>query len=199
MGNYRGIREGKTMRTIVITKNLFSYDELSESAKMNVRQWLAEGSESYYYELVESIKAILNATGLKSGREWSDISNTCDYLEGVRAYKYIYNNFIYPNRKAKYLKWSDKKGRGMYSRLQSGYDCNFTGVCYDYILWDAWKDFKAYIRNGEQTSIDDFCYILSGKIKDEFENIEKWVYSDEYARETCEANNYEFDENGEVV
>ena len=186
------------MRTITITKNLYSYDELSESAKENVRSWLSQDNYIYASEIIDSVEAICKATGLKTGRTYSDIENTCDYLTGIRAYKYIYNNFIYPNRRPK-LHYSQKKGRFLEYKLHDEYCCNFTGVCYDYILWDAWNDFKEYFRVNQNQSIDDFCYILSGKIKDEYENLEQWLYSDEYARETCNANEYEFDEYGNIA
>jgi hypothetical protein len=186
------------MRKVILTKNVYSYEELSETAKMNVRQQTAETSTFYYDELIDSIKEICKYTGLKTGNRWDNVYNTVDNLTGIRAYKYIYNNFIYPNKKPKTLKYSDKKRRFIYSKLQVEYECNFTGVCYDYILWDAWKDFKQYLKTDKNISIDDFCHILSGKIKQEFEGIEEYIYSDEYAQETSDANNYEYDENGNI-
>lgn len=186
------------MRKVVLTKNVYDYDELSENAKKNVRQWMAETSQYYYDELIDSIKEICKHTGLKTRDKWDNVYNTVDNLTGIRAYKYIYNNFIYPNRKQKVLKYSDKKGRLIYSKLQVEYGCNFTGICYDYILWNAWQDFKQYLRIDKNIDIDDFCYILGGKIKQEFDGIEEYIYSDEYAQETSEANDYEYDENGHI-
>lgn len=187
------------MRKVVLTKNVYSYEELSENAKMNVKQWMAETSTYYYDELIDSIKEVCKHTGLKTAkRSWSDIINTFDNLRGARAYKFIFNNFIYPNKKPKTLKYSDKKRRFIYSKLQVEYECNFTGICYDYILWNAWQDFKQYLRTDKNIDIDDFCYILGGKIKQEFDGIEEYIYSDEYAQEVSEANDYEYDENGKI-
>jgi hypothetical protein len=188
------------MRTITIYKNVYKYEELDKQAQEKVRRWLAEDGQYYYDEIIDSVKAILQAIGASAGRTWDDISADYENVTGVRAYKYIFNNYIYPNRKAKFLRWSEKQGKPMYSRLQYVYDCNFTGAWSDNILWDSWQEWqKDFRKHNVKQDVEDFFIILSGNISKEFSKAEEWLYSDEYAKDMCNANSYEFDEYGKIA
>ena len=73
------------MRKVVLTKNVYDYDELSENAKKNVRQWMAETSQYYYDELIDSIKEICKHTGLKTRDKWDNVYNTVGDIVSIRG------------------------------------------------------------------------------------------------------------------
>lgn len=188
------------MRIITIYKNVYKYEELNEQAQEEVRRQLAEEGQYYYDEIIDSVKAILKAIGASAGRAQGNIDADYENVTGVRAYKYIFNNYIYPNRKAKHLRWSEKHGKPMYSRFQCEYSCNFTGAWADNILWDSWQEWQEDFRKyNVKQDVEDFFIILAGNISKEFSKAEEWLYSDEYAKDMCNANGYEFDEYGKIA
>ena len=97
-------------------------------------------------------------------------------LADIRLYKYLVNNY------AEYLKG----------------DCPFTGVCYDENLLDPIRAFlkKPTVNQGYtwQDLVNDCANSLLECLHSEGE----YIYSDEGLKDMCEANEYEFTENGSM-
>jgi hypothetical protein len=75
-------------------------------------------------------------------------------------------------------------------------DCPFTGVFYDEIALDPLRQFMKMPDNRTWSELADDCAsaLLDG-LHDQYE----WRISDECLREECEANEWEFYENGRVA
>jgi hypothetical protein len=70
--------------------------------------------------------------------------------------------------------------------------CPFTGVCYDEIILDAFRDDSN--NNDLDTILKDIEYRVLKAIHDEGE----YIYSDEGLYELCLGNDYQFKESGEI-
>ena len=72
-------------------------------------------------------------------------------------------------------------------------NCPFTGVFYDEVILDAFRDES----NGKclETILNDVEHRILKHIHDETD----YLYADESLRDMCEANEYEFTEDGECV
>lgn len=76
--------------------------------------------------------------------------------------------------------------------LLSG-DCPFTGVCYDEVILDAFR--KAERTETLREVLHDVEYRVLKALHAEGE----YLYSDDGLREMCEANEYEFYEDGSIA
>ena len=145
---------------------IYNFEELSEKAKKtaieNVRNERTTDQIPWAEENTNSIKAIAEAMNCDYDIDSYNHVSMCfnnEYaeeilaLEGKRAYAYIWNNFIEPNIKSKYIcgckingklhyKCVSKDSISYYSKVTKEFNCPFTGYCADMILWDAWESFK---------------------------------------------------------
>jgi hypothetical protein len=198
-----------------ITLELFKFNELSEDAKQTA-------IDNYRYsgnhcgdagEIIDSAKAASELFNLKTGRQYSDVS-TChiddDILElkGVRAYKYLLNNYGGELFKRAYIKHYDthkiipqfycerktykngNKSTFVYSKYKTTDSCVLTGFCYDDDILQPVYDFLA--KPCKNTTIQDIFEELGEAIAKAFADYEDWVTSDEYISEVLECNNYDF-------
>ena len=102
------------MRTITNTSNVYTFGELSDEAKENAidRVRYDRGCLSWQDEAINTIEKIATAMncnaewysydGIKyyvsfTSKEYEDVEN----LEGKRAYAYIVNNYLMPNKSYK--------------------------------------------------------------------------------------------------
>lgn len=165
----------------------------------------------------------------EGNRSWLNTQFTCEdnilELTGERLRKYLINNFYSALYSRKYLGsigknkvinhrmsethyYNMSKGaicnssNFIYSNIQFNNDCTLTGVCYDYSLLRPIYDF---INEGHIK--DSFKYLnFEMLINDCFESLEKdikkeveYLSSEEAIIETIEANDYEFNEEGELI
>jgi hypothetical protein len=114
-----------------------------------------------------------------------DLSENIAELSGVRLWKYIENNFSsYINQ------YTGKPGK-----LLAG-ECPFTGMCYDESILDPIRDFmRAPDRDTDFYRLADDCAqaLLNAVHLDT-----EYDLSDEGLKETAEANEYQFTENGAI-
>ena len=186
---------------------IYTFEELSEKAKQKAIEWYKQATDYFIFsdELEESLKAITDATNCKyklysydgvtvditlKSKEDDEVLN----LTGVRAYKYIYNNYIKPYRKGKYLK--HYKGNAIYSKVSFNYDCVFTGVCYDFVLFDVFNKFTNLVRKNKNINVIDFIDLLAEKYGEYWSNSNEYELSDDFITEELTTNNYEFLEDG---
>jgi hypothetical protein len=102
-----------------ICTNVYLFSELSESAQENaISQYRnnrnrGDDCSFYYDELKDSINAMCDVFGIKTGNTYSDlrfgmIDDNILHLSGVRLYKYIMNNYYSDLFKPVYIKLIDK-------------------------------------------------------------------------------------------
>lgn len=209
------------MRTIKTV--LYNFSELSEGAKekaiQNHREKYIDYS-FYYDEIIESVKAVVELFGLKTGNEYSDIrtghiEDTILNLSGIRLYKYLINNYGSKLFTPKYIKTLDRKvswkpfkctyfknreGKEftqIHSKLKTDNSCTLTGVCYDMdILEPVYNFLQSPDKN---TTFEELIGDIESAISKTFRDTEDWINSDEFITDEIEANNYEFTEEGKLI
>ncbi len=127
----------------------------------------------------------ISATGHRGEFVKAEIINAPPTIAGIRLWKYIENNFS--TYRCKHT--------GKTERTLAG-DCPFTGMVYDESLLDPMREFMAKPDDRDwQTLIDDCIHSLTKALHcdGEYDN------SDEGLRESCEANEYEFDASGAAL
>ena len=128
-----------------------------------------------------------------------------DQQEGKRAYAYIWNNFIEPNIKPKYIigcRIKDKFHYGCvgkdsinyYSKVTKEFNCPFTGYCADMVLWDAWESFKKDFT--KDTNVVNFISEVEYNTEKFLDDEDDYYYSDDYIKDI--ADGLEFTEEGEI-
>lgn len=158
------------MRTI--TKQVFTFDELSDRAKEKAREWYREGAE---FPWLEEHKASIDA-----------------FIDHFGAVLKGWN--IGPWSPPDYdVEFDNSNFRGVKLSQFTGQEM-LTGFCADSDLWGTFRaEFK---RTG------DAKIAFESAVRVGFEAWRtEWEYSlsDESADESIRANEYEFYENGEVV
>lgn len=174
------------MRTVEV--KVYKYDELSEEAKERaLNEYNANSEYNWSSEALESIKALAR----HFGGELSDYS--IDWLDcGRSSLSFSMPEDLTQREVAEKLKalgtYNKKTGKG------HG-ECKLTGVCFDE---DAIDGFRAAWRSGERDLVE--CMRMAGEYllqacREDYEH----QLSEKSFKETCEANEYEFLENGDMA
>jgi hypothetical protein len=203
-----------------ITLQLFKFNELSEDAQqVAIDNYRNSGNNDggAIDEVIDSAKAATELFNLRTGNEYSDVRHSHiddDILElkGIRAYKYLLNNYGGELFKRKYIKHypehkyipqfycerktykNGNKSTFVYSRYKTTDSCVLTGVCYDDDILSPVYDFLA--KPCQHTTIQDIFEELGEAIAKTFQDYEEWINSDEYISDFLEANGFDFTENG---
>lgn len=204
-----------------ITMQVYEFDELSDTAKEKARNWWRSKSwDDDYDYIVEPIKAIGKILGMKADwkvgcrGEYVEFKGDLDYevedLSGVRALKWVWNNWIEPTLKGKYYgklvpcEKSVEHPNGVrhvkyYSKATLSFDCPLTGTCGDMNLIETYQWMVEQVRKGQEVTVEEFVEDLESRLLKEFH--ESWEHhqSDEYIDEGLVANGYEFYEDGSVA
>ncbi len=195
------------MRTIttITTTTVYSFDELSEEAREKAIDAARDFEADYRLEeFVDCMKSAMDKMGITikdysiciDGSGYINLSVVNDDLEGVRAYRYIVNNFFSGvNKKKLYYKEWEKRRKSNLDRKDWMDDCPFTGMCYDYGVKSAWEDFCAELKQGERPTVRDFLDELESHYLD-MQTKEYYGFDEDAARELYDANGYEFLEDG---
>lgn len=177
----------------ITTHKILSYTIDEHPDKEAVYDWIRSNwhdlGDHILQEYIDSLKGFCRAFDLEL-KNWSigifpdrgefidiRVNDELEEIVDIRLYKYVVNNF------AEYL---------------AG-DCPFTGVCYDEDLVDPIRDFlkKPALDAGYtwQDLVNDCAHNLLKTLHAEGE----YTYSDEGLKELCEANEYEFYEDGNFL
>jgi hypothetical protein len=214
----KGIK-GNIMRTI--EKTLYKFDELEWTAQEKaLNEWISSGDTyGWEYENVDSLNAFTEVFGIEIGNwEYGDhnyinfsVKNVEDYdsiyeteeLTGLKLYKRIANIYYNEVQKGKYYstmgRWVDGKYtyKKRYSKvIKDNGGCPFTGYCMDDTLLDSiikylkTPDLRMTYKELMSDCLDNWLYAC----RDDYEH----SMSMEYFEEMCEANEWEFYENGSM-
>lgn len=203
------------------TIKVYKFEELSDDAKEKARTWYRESVLAYdrysQDEMVDSLKALFKAAGIKLkdyslGNSWNRDNHVrfdmgdAGALSGKRAWAWLENNLFKSLRI--YKTWQDgpglarwdgekhrhyslKDARSYGYRLGEIPSCPLTGVCYDDDFIDALRE---AVKDGD-TLEEAFAGLASTFAKiadaeDEYRN------SEEAVDESLTINEYEFREDG---
>ena len=201
------------MRKIEIS--VFKFSELSEKAKQNaLAEYQNDGEYFWADENRQTLESFADRFPITINK-WSyggrgegvfftfNESDEIEELNGVRLRTYLINNYydILFERKPQgaYTK-NEKTGKWSYKRLSRitfvETSCPFTGYCVDEDILDPIRTFVNKPNSTNFKELIDECF-------------DSWVracnadyeyqFSEEAYSEHCEANEYEFDESGNLI
>jgi len=194
------------MRTKTI--NIYTFDELSEESKQSaIEEYRKNQTEIFWMdEIVQSLKSLFeNCDGISlkdwslgDYRSWIEIDFTNEEVENFtckRAMAWIENNLL-SNIRVPYYgnKRKELRQYGKYYYAGKIKPCPFTGYCADEDYLDELiKDIKS--GTDLKTAFKNLAYTCQKLIQNEWE----YQQSEEYIIEHFEANEYEFDEDGNRI
>lgn len=202
------------MRTITIEKEVFKFDELSDRAKDEVRLQLSDDwyDWSYMYDDFVRMGEILGIeidtrpVKLMGGGYlgepkiyWSGFYQQGDYLTFEGRYRYAKGAV-----KAMKAETNDPELIRIAEALQAAQRPYFyrleaiMSTRRDYMIVeveDREDNYREIPDKDVEEAMRDFAHWMFKQLRDEYE----YLNSDEYISETCEANEYEFDNNGRIV
>lgn len=169
---------------------VFTFDELSKGVQEKlIEKYREERDESDFSleleEMIDSFKAIAEHCGFTYNYAYDvwrgqytrlTTNAEIDELIGVRAYAYVWNNYIEPNLKSKFLGYRNDKF--YYSKLTKEMEYPFTGTCFDYALFEAFNRFKDNFTLN--SNVDDFISILEDVMNQTVQSQLDFIDSDEY-------------------
>lgn len=201
------------MRTITIEKEVFKFDELSDEAKDNVRTWLSDwGDWSCSYDdfvrmgeilgiEIDTCPVKLMGGGYRGEPKiyWSLAYSQSDYLAFEGWYRYAKGAV-----KAMKAETNDPEliriaealqaaQRPYFYRLEA-----FMTTKRDYMIVeveDREDNYREIPDKDVEEAMRDFAHWMFKQLQNEYE----YHNSDEYIKETCDANDYEFDNKGRIV
>lgn len=170
------------MQTVTI--EIFTFDELPESAKETAREWYRAQGDCWHWheEWWQSAKAFSEIAPIKvwgadydrmeTSTEWTGDLETAR-LSGLRAWKWLRNNG-----------WFELANRNAMG------DCTLTGYYGDCPLFDPIKQYAAKPLAVPELGVlfEDCIYSWLKAARDDME----WHYSDECIDEHLEMNGYQF-------
>lgn len=208
------------MRTETITRTVYTAPELKENhpesyekAKYKHFQFIESDFngefESYTIDSLDEaledfsivIKTVSTTEGISARKKdfyTGDLH--LSVMPALRLYKWLLNNRILGQYEPKvFYKTGSSKSRK--SKITKHYEPTDNYVVNNAVL-SALKDFEENLRKwGKHSRYDysDFQQDIIGHIETSLTNEVKYYCSDEYFLENSEANQYEYDENGELV
>jgi len=190
------------------TINIYSFNELSEEAKEKALQDYREEQTEIFWidETIESLKGLFkNCDGISlkdyslgEYQSWLKVDFTNEEVEnftGKRAFAWLENNLLSNIRISYYgEKRKELRQYGQYYRAGMIKPCSFTGYCADDDLLD---DLIKEVKEGcdLKTAFEGLASTIQRIIQNEVE----YQNSEEYIAEHFEANEYEFDEEGNII
>lgn len=201
------------MRTLTIEKNIYTFDELTDEQKELAYYKNSDLDVSDYSEFEETLKEFCNIFDVNC-YNWEVDSFNYDYhfivhnrtnwedVHGKRLAKWLYNNFYsYITAHRVYSKFYYKDGKTVYkkrtSKIEITSSCPLTGLyCDDDILYNIFQaiDGKKVFQDFEE--LIDACL---DQFFEAFKNQVEYNESFEAFEEAAIANNWEFDENGNII
>jgi len=201
------------MRTI--TKNIYSFSELSEEAREKALQsWIDDFKfEDFFLDDQKNTFKMFCQVFNASWESWdiyggvnydlSDYREEVKALSGIRLIKYVWNNFkkdLYKGKYySKYISQNPFKYIHRYSKIILNRECVLTGFCFDD---DILQPIYGVIDGKKINSNYNFADMIEDCMKEFIKSCEsemEYMSTQEYYSEHCEANQYEFYESGETV
>lgn len=207
------------MRTVAVEYKVYKYNELSEEAKEKAKQWYLDGQETFIF--TEDCKMDLDSL---FGKNDLDVQYSLAYCQGDGFNIYgkisaedIFNCLEKHNGGTQFEKFEDMlTDKEKKTILCYANECGKIEIpmnrryCYslaDYIdIADDWESCLVYAdyRDINVDALKKFEKLVKGMFYTLCKVYEKWGYNyfyeitDEDMEELCEANGYEFMEDGTI-
>lgn len=184
------------MRVMTIEKKVYKFAELSEKAQETARMnWSINGWDRDG-EYMDSMKGLVEHFGGRIrdyGIDWSNSSYSSMSFEMPAREDSGLSNTAWE----KYI-LEKLRALGSFNRrtLKGHGDCKLTGCCYDESAIDGFR--WAWYRDGARDLDTLMQAAYDTWIKAAHDDYQYDVWGDGFA-ETCDANEYEFDENGNMI
>ena len=189
-------------------REVFTFDELSEEVQEKLIEKYREEDDNFDFnytlteEIIPSFKLIAEHCNMNIDYSYGIYDNytrltTTDDIEelkGVRAFAYVWNNYIEPNFRGKYLKYVN--GKAYYSKCTKTWECPFTGICFDDVLYEAFLNFKENFIL--ENTVDDFIEILENEMSELVSKEANYYTSEVYIIDKLKDDNYYFAD-GEIA
>lgn len=166
------------MRIITETFKVYTFKEASKELRDKIRNEFSSDSWLYEHNMQERIDTLKKLAEILDGELnycLSEIPDRNEFIKISPKDGYVYNESLdFDN---------------LWKVISQEKDCPFTGVCYDHDIIDH---FTKYNLNMET---------LNNALTDYIESIHKEYESmleDDYLIDLCEANKYEFTEDGKI-
>lgn len=112
------------------------------------------------------------------------LSDDAGELSGVRLWKYLENNY------SEYAsKYTGKRGKTLDG------NCPFSGMLYDEILLD---EIRGFMKKPDSRTFNELLDDCGHKLLTAIHEDVEYIYSDAGLFDLCQANEYEFTENGAI-
>lgn len=203
------------MRTEIITRNIYTFDELSDDAKekaierfrrdLDYLAWQSESADTVK-EIAEKMSwrwSYESYDGIRYDVKFSIDDGDVSDLSGKRAMAYIVNNYINRAEQPKtywlhhVLYCDGRKNWTRESRIwRTIDDCPFTGYIMDCCFAEAWRDWKKQFS--VNSTVQDFADLVAEKLARDWTADNEYQISDDGIIELIEANEYEFTEDGAI-
>lgn len=208
------------MRIETVEYKVYKYNELSAEAKERVKQWYLDGQEAYIFtdDVTENLKCLFGDNDLKVQYDLAycqgdgfniygevDTENIFKCLEEHRAGKQLvkYENMLTEKEKKTILHYAEECGK-----IKLPYNNRYCYSLADYIdIVDDWEyqleNYSSY-KNINKETLKKFEELVRGIFGTLCRSYEEWGYEyfyeidEEDLEEICEANGYEFLENGKI-
>lgn len=198
--------------TEVKTYNVYRFEELSQAAKEKVREWYLEGQSTLNYIFTEDCENRLSELFPNSDLKVQYSLNYCQG-DGFNIYGEIRLDELlekiaekFTEKELKFFKWAFSEYDTSYKMAYNNHYCYCYCICSDnefmediFYEMDNW-----YFRNIPEKTLEKFNKLAGEYLDSLCKEFEKegyeWFYeiSEEDLQEHCEANDYEFLENGQV-
>ena len=203
------------MRTVTIQKEVFKFEELSDRAKDEVRHWLSDCDWDDFECEYEDFMCMAEILGIEIDTRpikpmggsyrnepkifWSGFYHQGSHL--VFEGRYRYAKGAVKRMKAE---TNDETLIGIAEALQAAQRPYF------YRLEAVMSTRRDYMVVEVMDREDSYREIPDTEVEGAMRDFAQWMYkylqtdyeyrnSDEYIKETCDANDYEFDNNGRIV
>lgn len=207
------------MRTATVNYNVYKYNELSKVAKEKVKQWYLEGRESFFFteDCEQDLENLFGKNNLKvqyslgycqgdgfniyGDIDAENIFNCLDNHNGGTQLK-KYENALTDKEKRTILKYAEECGT---IKLPYNNHYCYSLACRIDIVNEWLYDLEnACYKNIDVEVLEKFEGLVRGIFGKLCKNYEEQGYdyfyeiSDEELEDTCEANEYEFLEDGTI-
>ena len=161
------------MREVTEKFNVYSFKEASKELKEKIRDNIAQNWDLYDHHMNERIETLKKVAELLNAKLDYSISCVPDRGEYIKMTP-IYSEFTFQE---------------FWDAIDVDEACPLTGVCYDHDIIDCFT-----LHNLNSNTLKDSFNNFLKSIHDEYES----MLQDDYLTDLCEANDYEFKEDGKL-
>lgn len=209
------------MRTATVSYEVYKYNELTDEAKEVVKQWWLEGQDSYGFteDVKEDLKCLFGDNDLDVQYQLSyhqgdgfnisgevDTENIFKCLEEHRGGTQLaeFENYLTDKEKKTILHYANEVGRKIKLPMNSRYGYSLADHIEIAEDWEYDLEYYSGYSNINKEVLEKFETLVREIFGTLCKAYEKWGYEyfyeidEETLEELCEANGYEFLENGKI-